>query len=265
MTVTFFAGRAPRSARLVHFFCFLACWACLALMSVSAHAGAFEDALRAANDGDTATMQQLLGRGLDPDSSDADGNTLLMLAARGGHEGVVAALVQHRAKLYRRNRFGDDALCLAALQGHGGVVQKLLAAGTLPNRDSGWQPLGYAAFAGHGAVVKLLLDKGAQVDAINPNRATALMLAARNGHGAVVDLLLQRGADPGYRTESGEGPADWAVKGGNSDLAEHLRAAERQIIRLEVNVPQKAAEPEQAGSAGGSAGGSTIATPGAAQ
>ena len=87
MTVTFFAGRAPRSARLVHFFCFLACWACLALMSVSAHAGAFEDALRAANDGDTATMQQLLGRGLDPDSSDADGNTLLMLAARGGTKG----------------------------------------------------------------------------------------------------------------------------------------------------------------------------------
>jgi hypothetical protein len=50
------------------------------------------------------------------------------------------------------------------------------------------------SYVRHEAVVRLLLDRGADVDAKEKDRRTALMVAVGSGHEAVVQLLKSAGA-----------------------------------------------------------------------
>ena len=78
---------------------------------------ALEDTLRAALEGDLVTLQKLLDRGTSPDTTDAEGNTLLMLAARGGHVKVAQLLVSRKASVTQKSKVGDTALMAAASRG----------------------------------------------------------------------------------------------------------------------------------------------------
>ena len=61
-----------------------------------------------------------------------------------------------------------------------------------------------AARTGVPAAMRVLLDRGARVDARDPEfQQTALMIAAREGHAAAVQLLLERKADPNAQTRKG--------------------------------------------------------------
>ena len=98
-------------------------------LPVFVHAATYDDLITAAKMGDAQEIASLTARGASVDTTDIDGNTLLMLAARDGHAGVVEMLIQQRAKLNARNSDGDSALRLAAFRGHQKVVELLLAAG----------------------------------------------------------------------------------------------------------------------------------------
>ncbi len=186
-------------------------------------AGSYEDSLEAARLGDAAALVELLDRGVDPDTVDANGNTLLILAAREGKADTVEALLKYRPRLAYRNLTGDSALMLAALRGHGAVVDALLKAGAPVDHD-GWAPLHYAAYEGHIAVLDKLLAAGAPPDALAPNKSSALMLAARNGHIDVVRRLLTLPVDLEQKNDSGFSAESWALEGGNTDIAELIRA-----------------------------------------
>ncbi|HNQ76353.1 MAG TPA: ankyrin repeat domain-containing protein, partial [Pseudothauera hydrothermalis] len=184
----------------------------------------YDDALSAARLGDTRQLSALLARGLDPNTVDAQGNSLLILAAREGHVDTVASLLPYRPKLGWRNLAGDSALMLAVLKGHEAVVDLLLEAGA-PLEHDGWAPLHYAAFEGRLSILDKLLARGAAIDALTPNRATALMLAARNGHIQVVRRLLGAGADPALKNDRGLTAAQWARAQGNTDIADLIEQA----------------------------------------
>lgn len=53
----------------------------------------WEDAIRR---GDVQIVRVLLGRGMDVDSRDRQGQTALMLAAHAGHREVIESLIAHR-------------------------------------------------------------------------------------------------------------------------------------------------------------------------
>ncbi len=188
-----------------------------------AQAGSYEDSLDAARLGDTSELVALLDRGIDPDTVDLNGNTLLILAAREGRADTVQALLKYRPRLGYRNSNGDSALMLAVLRGHEAVVDALLKAGA-PVHHDGWTPLHYAAYEGHVALVDKLLAAGAPADALAPNRSSALMLAARNGHIDVVRRLLALQVDLEQTNDSGFTAESWALDGGNTDIAELIRA-----------------------------------------
>jgi ankyrin repeat protein len=51
------------------------------------------------------------------------------------------------------------------------------------------------------------------------------MAAVRNGHTDVAKLLLAQRADPNAKNDAGGTALQWALKGGNTDLAQILKQA----------------------------------------
>lgn len=199
-------------------------FSCVLDASQPAVAGVYEDMEEALISGDTAWAIQLVNRGMDVNSVDARGNTLLMQSVQRDNREFFDFLLKRRARINTRNRNGDTALSLAAFGGNLFFVQRLVGAGAEVN-PFGWTPLIYAAFKGHAAVAEYLLGKGADVNARTDNGATALLFAARFGHEAVVDLLLKNQADPNLANDRGATPIDWALQTENTDIAERLRQA----------------------------------------
>lgn len=205
--------------------------AAVATCGFGAHAvlaGSYDDALSAANMGDAKELASLIQRGLDPDTVDAQGNTLLILAAREGHTAAVEALVKNRARLDYRNPAGDSALMLAVLRGHEDTARALIKAGAAVAHD-GWAPLHYAAFEGRDSLIEPILGAGADVNAPAPNKATALMLAARNGHIDVVRRLLALPqTDLNALNEAGLSADAWALQNSNTDIAGLIEAERKR-------------------------------------
>ena len=188
-----------------------------------AWADAYQDALSAAALGHDGDLVELLDKGMDPNTIDASGNSLLILAARDGHLSTVDILLKRGAKVAHRNFAGDSALMMAVLKGEMAVTKRLLAANA-PINQSGWTPLMYAAYEGRADMVALLLEKGAEVNARAPNQSTPLMLAARNGKMDAVRLLLKAGADTEIKNDQGFTAESWANNAGNTDAADLIAA-----------------------------------------
>jgi uncharacterized protein len=190
----------------------------LMAMSETAFGGVHDDIVMAARGDRTAEVVSYLRQGMDPDTSDVAGTTLLMTAAANGNLQLVESLLSRRANVLKNNKYGESALALAALSGHQEVVRVLVQAGARINA-SGWGALHYAVFSGHADIVRYLVDRGADVNARAPNHHTALMLAARNGHREIVRVLLAAGANPDLGDLEGNTALGIAQKAGNREIA----------------------------------------------
>ncbi len=194
------------------------------LFPALASAGAFEDLEEAMIRSNAADAISLIKRGVDVNTVDKTGNSLLTQAIRRDIPELFDYLIQRRARLNTRNRNGETALSIAAYTGKLNYVQRLVEAGAEVN-SYGWPPLSYAAFNGHLEIVDYLLKHGAEINAKTENGSTALFFAARYGHMEVVKLLLKSNADPGIANENDETAVDWALKSSNTDIEDILRAS----------------------------------------
>lgn len=190
----------------------------------SVQAQSFNDFLEAVEKGEFHKVETLLNRGMDPNTTDRDGHTMLMKAARLGHSEVVGLLLARKASVARQSPSGDTALMHACLGGNLGIVRMLIEAGA-PVNPRGWTPLHYAAYGGTGPVVRLLLQHGAEVEAVAPNGYTPIMMAARNGNQDTTRALLNAKADLGQRDPSGQTALALAVKHDHPEVAKMLRGA----------------------------------------
>ena len=194
------------------------------LLPLLASAGSYENMEAALIRGESATAIDLIKRGMDINTVDREGNTLLVQAVRKDMSTLFDYLIRNRARLNTRNKNGETALSIAAFTGKFPYVKQLVDAGADVN-FYGWAPLAYAAYNGHMEIVDYLLKHGAAIDATTENGSTALFFAARFGHEAVIDLLLKNKADPTIANEREETAVDWAVKSGNASIEDKLRAA----------------------------------------
>ena len=202
----------------------LAALAAALVLAGQARAQSFDELLKAVNAGDVKTVAGFLDKGLDPNTTDREGHTLLMTASRLGHLDLAKLLIARKASVTRRSAQGDTALMLASLKGHVAVAQLLITHGGQV-RQPGWTPLHYAAFEGRPEMLKLLLAKGADKDAVAPNGYSALMLAARGGHLEAARALLYEDADVGIKAPDGLSALGIAKERGNQELADLLRRA----------------------------------------
>ena len=169
----------------------------------------------AAVNGSTQVTSVLIEAGANVNAVLPEGETILMTAARTGQPDVVEMLVTHGADLNaRENWFGETALIWAAAENHAGAVRVLVRHGAdvntrsnalvVPRRRNGqsilplgsWTPLMYAARQGALESTKALLDAGADMNQIDPDGATALVLAIINANYDVAAALIEKGADP---------------------------------------------------------------------
>ena len=175
---------------------------------VAQNTGDGDELLHAAGRGNLSGVLASLENGIDVDYDNGFG-TALYLAATGGHEDVVKALLAAGANVAYRGNGGVTPLLWAADYGRDGVVTALLASGADINQedDSGWTALIHASSSGRTTVVKILLAAGADVDHMAKNDLTALLIVvSRRGIGGRYEEIEQA------LVKAGAGSADSAMK-----------------------------------------------------
>lgn len=185
-----------------------------ALSSQSAERTADEIALLDASiKGDTALVKELLDRGVNANTKDADGRTPLTEAAFYGHTEIAKLLLDHGADVFAKKVHGETAYEMAA--GHQEIAQMI-------KREMDLLP---AATKGDDKLVKELLDKGAYVNVRDPEGRTPLTEAIWVNNIELVKLLLQRGANVSTRKNDGATPLSIAQGKGFKEIGELLKKA----------------------------------------
>jgi ankyrin repeat protein len=151
-----------------------------------------------------------------------EGETMLMTAAYTGNVPVIKALLNKDARVETRDQFhGETPLIWASSYDHADAVKALLDAGANVNARStlakyarpnagltrlgkgDWTPLMYAARDGAMKAGKVLLDRGAAIDAVDPDGTTALVLAIINYHFDFASMLIDHKANPNLADSTG--------------------------------------------------------------
>lgn len=109
-------------------------------------------------------------------------------------------------------------LIAATLVGDFSTIQSLLQSGTDPNlTHHSNTALTYAARDGLTDIARLLIDQGADIDWIDSEGVTPLILAAFKNHPDIVELLLDQGADTTVKDQWGRTALDYALRRGEED------------------------------------------------
>lgn len=172
--------------------------------------------LQAAREGDRATLELALARGVAPGTRDDLGRSALLLAVHDAGSLEIARFLHAKgAAVDEPDHGGRAPLSWTAADGHEEIARWLLDLGARADRRDaeGRTPLFYAAAAGHAGIATLLLDRGADPNAADRFGDTTLMLVCARGQDSMAALLLARGADPSLRNQEGRTAADRAAPG----------------------------------------------------
>ena len=140
---------------------------------------------------------------------DSRSRSSLLSAARKGNVPGLEKYLNKGAPIEHKNDKGETALCLAVIGGHSTVISNLLArnAAIETRTNKGCTPLLCAKenLAGSRVgVMRTLLDAGAQIDAQDQNRDTAISHAAGSARPDWVKCLLDYSPSLETRNKSGK-------------------------------------------------------------
>jgi ankyrin repeat protein len=156
---------------------------------------------RAAKRGDLETVRRLAGKGIDVNARSEAEKTALMAAAEKGRLEVARFLTEHGADINAPDSWGFSALVRALKNGHWDVARLLVEKGADVNSKPTEQhsftqtPFTMAASFGDPGMLQFLLDHGADIETVNGDGKTALLIVAEIGCVDCVRLLIDRGAD----------------------------------------------------------------------
>lgn len=184
----------------------------------------------AARRGETEVMRLLLNAGANPRSTNPESETVLMTAAKTGNAEILEMLLSGTEELTLfaaadpnaiEGWKGQTALMWAAALGHHEAVNVLVAHGADLDQHSAFiniatvdanhfqggfvysrlprgrmTALHFAVRQGQYDSVKTLIELGADIDILEDDGVTPLLMATVNGHMDIAGLLLDSGADP---------------------------------------------------------------------
>ncbi|MBK7474058.1 MAG: ankyrin repeat domain-containing protein [Betaproteobacteria bacterium] len=149
--------------------------------------------------GRTALVAMLVGRGASVSATDAWGRTPLLVATQLKNTAAIRLLLEQKADVNAANKNDITPLISAAQTGNAEALQVLLAAGAAPDRTDnlGWTALMWAAYRNNQAIVKMLLDKGADTRWVARDQSTAVSRARGRGADAALIAALESAAQSG--------------------------------------------------------------------
>jgi ankyrin repeat protein len=181
----------------------------------------------AATNGNPAILGALLEAGADVNAASPEGETVLMDAARGGNLPVVERLLAAGADVNARDSWRQEtALMRAAAENHVDVVTRLARAGAdldvrskvlqYPNiredfstmvftaiPKGGFTALMLAAREGARGAAGALVAARADLDVVDPDGTSALVIAIINAHYDLAADLIDAGANPNLADAAG--------------------------------------------------------------
>ena len=162
----------------------------------------------AASYGNTEIVGLLLQKGAEIDKFDADEfQTPLFTSCVNGTYDVGDLLIRRGASLNMLNERGDSAISIAAYHGHDNLVALLLKKKAKhldkQTKDTGYTALHFAAYKGHLLVVKMLVKAKCDIDMVDKDGRSPIMLAAMEGHKEVVKFLISKDADLDIQDQNG--------------------------------------------------------------
>lgn len=178
-----------------------------------------------AENGSAAQLKKAV-TGADLNGKNAEGNTLLMIAALGGNEEVVQYLLSQKVPLETKNKRGDTALAFAVANSQSEVAKLLISAGadvdvTVAGKNE--DTLFIRALLSDPDLGKTILAKKKSVlDKPNKLGETALFQATRLGDVETLRFLLSQGANKTLKNKAGKTPLDIAKESANEDVQKAL-------------------------------------------
>ncbi|HEX5361249.1 MAG TPA: ankyrin repeat domain-containing protein [Fluviicoccus sp.] len=156
----------------------------------------------AAGEGNLPRVQQLLDQGLDVNSTDEDGYSVIAKAANKGRPDIVALLIAKGANINTRSKYNTTPLANAVW-------------GVRVYRDTDEQYL---------ATVKLLLDHGAEVNTVDIYGDSPMLKTIDHRDMTTLVLLLAHGGNPNIRKDNEPTPLHMAVARDMNDFVKLLVA-----------------------------------------
>lgn len=167
--------------------------------------------------GNVAILRLLLEHGADANQANPEGETALMIAARSGNLAAAELLLDHGADINAKETWGGQSAAMwAAAQRQSAMLELLIEHGADINahgaarlwerrilseprpkdmNKGGFSPLLYAAREGCVECISVLAKGGADLNATDPDRISALNLALINLHFDTAAALIEAGAD----------------------------------------------------------------------
>ncbi|KAM7279966.1 hypothetical protein ACFE04_007100 [Oxalis oulophora] len=174
----------------------------------SSNLSVFSPLLFAAEAGDVEAMRILIGqKSINLDYQDDNGFSAVMVTAMKGHVEAFRLLVYAKADVMLCNKAGENAITLSKLNPCHNLFEKVMLEFALENGNGnaeGFYALHYAACHGDLDAIKLLTSNGYDVNLLDGDSYTPLMLAAREGHMNLCQLLISHGAHCDIKNTKGE-------------------------------------------------------------
>ena len=183
------------------------------------------DFAKAAKFDDASEVKSLLKKGVNPNTLDANGNPMLLVAIRERSSKVIDVLLgDQNIDVDLSDKNGETPLMMASIDGNLPLVKTLVTDHKALLDHIGWTPLHYACAKGQLEVAHFLITNGAIVDSMSLGNTTPLMMAVQSGNEQLVKLLLDKGADLQLRNSQGLTAIDIADVYDKAWISEGLRS-----------------------------------------
>jgi len=147
--------------------------------------------------GDIEKIQSLLDEGLDVNTKDNSGASLLHIAVLGGREATAAFLISKGADTHATMTDGTTPLHFAVLRNCKEIAKFLIEDGvdvSALGANFG-SPLHVAASTGQTEIAEMLIAKGSNVNTKNKRDQTPLQIAKQKKDKPMIELLEKNGAE----------------------------------------------------------------------
>ena len=183
------------------------------------------DFAKAAKSDDASEVKSLLKKGVNPNTVDANGSPMLVLATREKSLKVIDVLLGDKnIDVDLSDKNGETPLMMASIDGNLPLVKTLVVDHKAQLDHIGWTPLHYACAKGQLEVAQFLIANGAIVDSMSLGNTTPLMMAVQSGNEKLVKLLLDKDADLQLRNSQRLTAIDIADIYGKPWISEGLRS-----------------------------------------